>query len=472
MMIAGRDAPMRRAIRLPHATAMVVGTILGASIFVQPSEITGRIHSVGGVFTVWAFSGLLTLFGALICAELSSIHAGTGGVYVYLREALSPAIAFLWGWAMFWTMHSGIIAAIAVVFARYLAYFLPGFQGVPVLLLRVPWVPGASVSLGHQEVAAVGVILVLSAVNYAGVRQGSLLQSLFTLVKVMAVVLIIAAGFIFGRDLPGHFEVSGEFKRGVSLNDFGLAMVAGLFAFGGWHMVTYNAEETVDPKRTIPRSLIIGTLVVTLCYLALNAVYMYVLPLEEVAASPRIAADAADRLFGGGGGAIMAGLVAFSSFGALSGIILAGPRVYLAMARDRLLFGWVDAVHSRYRTPHRAILLQALWSSALVLTGTYRALFARVIYTEWIFFGLLAVCVFVLRRRPECRREYSVPGYPWVPALFALASFGIVANHVLSDIRDHGIWTDTGGLNQSLTGLAIVLAGLPVYYCWAGRKGR
>jgi APA family basic amino acid/polyamine antiporter len=237
-------------------------------------------------------------------------------------------------------------------------------------------------------------------------------------------------------------------------------MVAGLFAFGGWHMVTYNAEETEDPRRTIPRALVIGTLVVTACYIALNAVYLYLLPLDVVASSDRVAADAADAVFGRGGGASMSALVVFSTFGALSGIVLAGPRVYFAMARDGMLPAWVGAVHPRFQTPHRAIVLQASWACVLVGTGSYRVLFTRVVYTEWIFFGLMAVGLFLLRRRADLRRDYSVWGYPLVPAIFALSAFAIVANQVVAEPV------------ESLTGLGLVLVGLPVYHFWARRGYR
>ena len=294
-------------------------------------------------------------------------------------------------------MHSGIIAAIAVVCARYVAYFVP---------------------LGDLGIRAVGVtvILILSAVNYVGVRHGSTLQMLFTLGKVIAILAIIVLGFALAPPTPEPaFETAQEagaasgssFSELAHPREFMLALIAGLFAFGGWHMVTYNAEETVDPRRTIPRALLFGTLIVTFCYIALNAVYLHVLPLETVVSSTRVAAAAADVLFGFGGGAMMSALVVFSTFGALSGIILAGPRVYYAMARDGLLFDWIAEIHPEYRTPHRAIVAQAIWSAILVSTGTYRALFTRVIYTEWIFFGLMAIGLFALRRRPELRRDYS-----------------------------------------------------------------
>lgn len=437
-------AQLERAMGLPHATALVVGTIIGASIFVQPSEITGQVPTTLGVYGVWAVCGVLTLFGALVCAELASTFPESGGVYVYLREAYSPAVGFLWGWAMFWTMHSGIIAAIAVVCARYADFFL-------------------ELGPGGQQATAVASILVLSVVNYVGVRHGSVLQTAITAGKLVAIGAMIVLGFSLGGEAHQAASVASpalaDVDRSFGLGDFSLALVAGLFAFGGWHMVTYNAEETREPERTIPRALIAGTLVVTLCYVLLNAVYLYVLPMATVASSDRVAADAADAVFGRGGGALMSGLVVFSTFGALSGIVLAGPRVYFAMARDGLLFRWLGEVHDVYRTPHRAIALQAFWSSVLVLTGTYRTLFTRVIYTEWIFFGLMAIGLVLLRRRVGPTRGYSVWGYPVVPIAFAVSAFAIVANQVAS------------APIESAIGLGLVLVGLPVYLIWGRAAG-
>jgi APA family basic amino acid/polyamine antiporter len=427
---------LRRSIGLVHATAMVVGTIIGASIFVQPSEITGRVPSIAGIFLVWALSGVLTLFGALVCAELASAFPESGGVYVFLRRAFSPWLGFLWGWAMFWSMHSGIIAAIAVVFARYVAFFVPlGDTGI--------------------RVVAIAAVMALSAVNYLGVAHGSRVQALFTIGKVLAIAVLIAGGFLFGSSAGAHFAAEQGLEWwAIPARDYALALIAGLFTFGGWHMVTYSAEETVNPRRTIPLALLIGVLVVTICYIALNAAYLYVLPLERVAASTRIAADAASVLVGPWGAAAMSALVVFSTFGALNGIILAGPRVYFAMARDGLLFRWVAGIHPRFETPHRAIALQAVWSSVLVATGTYRQLFTRVIYTEWIFFGLMAIGLFLLRRRAGYAPDYRTWGYPFAPAVFAVASFVIVANQIATDPV------------ESATGLLLVVLGLPIYAIW------
>ena len=413
---------------------MVVGTIIGASIFVQPSMVSGA-GSPRVVLLIWAFAGLLTLIGALVCAELSSAFPSTGGVYVYLRTAYSPALAYLWGWAMFWVMHSGIIAAIATVFARYLGHFVPmGDAGT--------------------RIAAVGAIVGLSAVNYFGVRPASALQTFFTLIKVAAVVAIVVMGlsFVVRSDapwdsgaimlLPGHLAPS---------------LIAGLFAFGGWHMVTYAAEETDNPTRTIPRALMIGTIAVTVAYIAINWAYLAVLPQATVVGSSRVAADFADAVIGRGGADILSVLVILSTLGGMTGIILSGPRVYLAMANDGLLFRWLGALHPQHRTPHVAIILQAVWSSVLVLSGTYRALFTRVVYTEWIFFALMAASLFFLRRRKDYAPAYRLPAYSFWCALFILSSGWIVVDQLISQPKD------------GLIGLGIVLAGLPVYWIWTRR---
>ena len=435
---------LSRSITPLHATALVVGIIIGASIFVQPSVITGAVPTVEGVYSVWIVSGILTLFGALIAAELASAYPHAGGVYVFLREAFSPAVAFLWGWAMFWTMHTGIIAVIAMVFARYMSFFLPvGDVGLRVL---------ATIAVGA-----------LTAVNYVGVRQGSLVQTTLTILKVGAVVAIIAVAFILGPrnglSAPqlAHSAAPSATNTPFTFSQFPLAVVAGLFAFGGWHMVTYAAEETREPERTIPRALVVGVMIVTVCYIALNAAYFHVLLPGKIASSSRVAADAADAVLGTGGAAFMSAVVAVSTFGALNGVILSGPRAYLAMARDGLLVSWAAAIHPRFHTPHRAILLQGAWAVILVSTGTYRALFTRVVYTEWIFFALMAWGLIRLRRRAEYTPAYRVWGYPVVPIIFILCSAYIVINQIIADATN------------ATTGLAFVAVGLPVYY-WLSRK--
>lgn len=424
-----------RSIGLTQATAMVVGTIIGASIFVQPSEVSREVPSFAGMLAVWLAAGALTWFGASLCAELSSVYPATGGVYVFLREMYSPATAFLWGWAMFWSMHSGIIAAIAMVFGRYLASIVPlGDAGV--------------------RLAAMGAIVVLTAINYAGVRPGSAVQTGLTLLKVAAVAGLLTLLMVMGTPrLPAG---TGPVEAGAFLR----ALVAGLFAFGGWHMVTYAAEETREPQLTIPRALTLGTGLVVAIYLALNAAYLLVLPAERVLTSTRIAYDAALATAGSGVASAIAVLVVVSSLGAVSGIILAGPRVYLAMAQDGALFAWMGALHPRFRTPHLALAAQAAWSCVLVWSGTYGTIVTRVVYTEWIFFAALALGVLRMRRHPAYRPAFRAAGFPAAPLLFAAVCAAIVVNQIRTDPV------------TSLSGLALVGAGLPVYYLWGRMHAR
>lgn len=412
---------------------MVAGTIIGASIFVQPSEIARHLDTRTDIMLAWAVCGVLTLFGALVCAELASAYPQPGGVYVFLREAFSPLAGFLWGWAMFWSVHSGIIAAIAMVFARYASGLLPSaWQGD--LAIRT---------------VAVTVIVVLSAVNYVGVRAGGRLQTALTIAKVAAIVLLVVAGFAVDVSVPPAAVDNAAESR---ISPFMLALVAGLFAFGGWHMVTYTAGETTMPARTIPVALLAGVAIVTACYILLNLVYLRLLPLETVRSSTRIAADAADAMFGRGGAELLSVLVLVSALGSLTGIILTGPRMYFAMAQNGEAPGALAHVHPRYRTPGAAIVAQGIWASVLAATGAYRELFTRVVYTEWIFFALMAAGLFVLRRRPDYNPPYRAMGYPFVPILFILSSAFIVVHQVVVDPREATI------------GLGAVALGVPVYY--------
>lgn len=428
---------LKRAIGLPGATALVVGTIIGSSIFVQASELTSLVPDPALVILAWAVAGVLTLIGALVCAELSSAFPRTGGVYIFFKEIYSPTLGFIWGWAMFWTMHSGILAAIATVFARYAGYFV-------------------ELDVTGQRLVAVSAILVLSAINYRGVTFGASLQSAFTLVKVLAVMAIMIVGFALFRGAPA--AAATEALPPVTFANFLLAVGAGLFAYGGWHMVTYTAEETVDPTRTIPRSLLIGIIVVTLCYMGLNAVYLMVLPVRDVMASSRVAADTFEVLVGPGAAGVISALVMFSSFGALNGIVLVGPRVYYQMAQDGLWFKFKGHLHPEFQTPDRAIIAQAVWASVLVMTGSYRALFTRVIYTEWIFFALLALGVIIMRRRKHYTPAWRMALVPAAPILFIVVSLMIVVNQIRVDV------------SSAAMGLGIVATGFPAYYLWARRR--
>jgi APA family basic amino acid/polyamine antiporter len=421
----------RRSLTLPHATAIVAGIIIGASVFIQPSEITRLVPNARGIMLVWLAAGALTLCGALVCAELAAAFPETGGVYVFLKKTLSPALGFLWGWAMFWSIHSGIVAALAVILARYAGYFIP-------------------LSEAGTRALAIAAVLILSLVNYLGVKPGGAVQLILTVAKLVAILGMVTLLFAFGR--VSALAVFAPAGHPVSLSAYGQAIAAGLFAFGGWHMVTYAAGETQEADRTIPRALLIGTFIVTGTYILLNVAYLSVLPLGEVATSPRVGAAAMERALGVQAGGAMAALVVLSAAGSLNGIILAGPRVYYAMAQDGLAFRWLAAVHPRRQTPYLAIAAQAAWSCVLVVTNSYRQLFTRVVYTEWIFFALLAAGLFVLHRRAGYRPRLLVHGYPIVPALFIVASAGIVIAQIYANR-----W-------ESALGLGLLLLGLPVYF--------
>jgi len=328
-------------------------------------------------------------------------------------------------------MHSGILAIIATIFARYAGYFVELDQT-------------------GQRMVAVGAIVVLSAVNYVGVKFGGRVQTAFTVAKVLAVFAIMLVGWSLSGSVPPPQapEVS------ISAANFLLAVGAGLFAFGGWHMVTYTAEETINPTRTIPRSLVIGIVVVTVCYMGLNAVYLQILPIEQVMKSERVAADVFELLLGTGAAGVISAVVMFSSFGALNGIVMVGPRVYYQMAQDGLWFRFKGHLHPKFQTPDRAMIIQAIWASVLVMTGTYRDLFRRVIYTEWIFFALLALGVMLMRRRPGYAPAWRMPLVPVAPILFIVVSLMIVVNQIRVNPLDAAI------------GLAIVATGFPAYYLW------
>lgn len=434
---------LRRTIGVGRATAMVAGIIIGASIFVQPSQVTGQVPSATGVLAVWLGAGLLTMIGALVIAELASAWPKTGGVYVFLKRAYSPGVAFLWGWAMFWTMHTGIVAAIAMVFAKYVGSFV-------------------TLDEMQKRLVAIGAVVALSALNYVGVRYASAAQAILTAIKVLAIVAIIGIAFTMGGAAHAHAAAAPVASMPpLTLRAIVNAMIAGLFAFGGWHMVSYSAEETIDPVRTIPRSLILGTLTVTVLYVALNAAYLYVLPIAQVSASDRVAADLAGAISPGGGSAqLISALVILSTLGAANGVLLAGPRVYLAMANDGVLFRWLGTVHARFRTPHRAIVLQAAWAAVLIATNTFRALFTRVVYTEWVFFALLASALFFLRTRPDYSPVYRLRYHRLLAGLFVACSATIVVTQIVTDPK------------ESITGLLLVLSGAPVYYLWTRQRNQ
>ncbi len=434
---------LRRDLGAFDATMVVVGGIIGGGIFINPYLAAQRLPTAAWVLAAWAFGGVVALAGALAFAELAALVPSAGGEYAYLREAYHPVVGFLFGWASLVMIQGGGLGAVAITFAQY--------------LLRMLGAPG-----GDARPIAVASILLLALVNVAGVKPGSRLLNTFVLLKVAALAVLILGGlFLVGRLGAAHAGPSDVSRPSASVLAFGAALVPILFSYGGWQSANALAEEIRDPKRTLPRALFAGTLIVLVCYLLANVFYLATLGRDGLAATTAPAADAARRLFGPGAEKWIAAAIAISSFGFLDLTLLAPTRIYYAMSRDGAFIPALARLHPRFGTPHRAILLQAGWAVVLVLTGTYGGLVDSVVFADWIFFALTVAGVIRLRRRiPLERREpgaYRSPAYPFFPILFLAASALVLAGVVHSNPLRSGI------------GVVLLAAGLPIYAAYAGR---
>ena len=423
------------------STAIVVGTIIGSGIFLVPHNVALQVGSPGNLFAVWVVGGLLSLAGALSLAELGAALPEAGGVYVYLREAYGRSFAFLYGWGMLLVIQSGSVATLAVAFGIYSNEFLP------LSPLERKWVAAAVVAL-------------LTIVNVLGVRAGSAVQALFTLGKLGGLAIIVGSAVLAGGVRPLTASLPLPTPQ-TTLRSFGIALIGVLWAYEGWHMLSFTAGEVKNPEHVLPRSYLVGTLIVVLAYLSANLAYLRVLTLPALAEHQRVAAAAMAILAGPRGTLFVSALILCSIFGALNGTILTGPRAYFAMARDGVFFAAVGCVHPRFKTPALAVLLQGALSIALAVSGTYEQLFTYVIFSAWIFYGAAVMAVVVLRRqRPNLERPYRIWGYPVVPIAFALAALVIVANTLVTRPR------------EAFIGLGTILLGLPIYSAWRRRGER
>jgi APA family basic amino acid/polyamine antiporter len=434
---------LRRALGTFDATMVVVGGIIGAGIFINPYLVAERLPSAGWILGAWAFGGLVALAGAFAFAELAALFPAAGGEYAYLREAYHPVVGFLFGWASLVMIQGGGLAAVAITFAQY--------------LLRLSGAPGVD-----ARPFAVGALVVVALVNYAGVKLGSRLLNALVLLKVGALAVLIGGGLLLARGLPAAPPIAAASRPSASLLAFGAALVPILFSYGGWQNANTLAEEIREPRRTLPRALLAGTFLVLAVYLLVNVVYLATLGRDGLASTQTPAADAVQRLFGSGADRWIAAAIAVSTFGFLDLTLLGPTRIYYAMSRDGVFFPGLARLHPRFGTPHRAILLQAVWAIVLVLTGTYGGLVDSVVFADWIFFALTVAAVIFFRRRfPVARREpgaYLSPGYPYLPLLFLAASALVLAGVVRSNPV------------RSALGAVLLAAGLPIYYAYAGRR--
>ena len=460
------EGQFRRELGVFDAGAIVAGSMIGSGIFIVSADVARTVGSPGWLLLVWGFTAVVTILGALSYGELAAMMPRAGGQYVYLREAYSPLLGFLYGWTLFLVIQTGTIAAVAVAFAKFLGVLI-SWVSAQNTLLQI-----GSVSFSTQRVVAIGVIVLLTWSNSRGLREGKIVQNVFTSAKVLVLLLLILLGLVFARDataVRANFTAPWP-ESPVSLSFLmlvGGAMVGPLFSSDAWNNVTFTAGEVKNPRRTLPLSLVGGTGAVMVLYLLTNVAYLSLLPLDGIetgvtvaergiqyAAEDRVATAATSVIFGPRAEAIMAVAIMVSTFGCLNGLILAGPRLYYAMAQDRLFFARAGHLNDA-GVPAGGLWLQMLWASILTLSGTYGNLLDYVVFAALLFYVLTVIGLFLLRyKRPEAERPYQVSGYPWVPGLYIVAASAMMLN--LLFVKPAYTWP----------GLLIVLTGGPVYFLW------
>ena len=469
-----------KAMTLTDATMLVAGSMIGSGIFIVSADIARSVGSPFWLIAVWLLTGVITLLGALAYGELAAMYPRAGGQYVFLRESMGPLMGFLYGWTLFTVIQTGTIAAVAVAFGRFLGVLIPAIGPE-----RFAWFPQLNIStaggpvelgLSPQRLIALISIWVLTWVNLRGVREGKMVQTTLTVVKTGALALLILLGLTLGRNasaISANFS-GGSFVGSVDLGyafvlAFGAALVGSLFSSDAWNNVTFAAAEVKNPQRNLPMALVLGTGLVSALYVLANFAYLSTLPLAgspegatvlergiQHATQDRVGTAAAEVIFGGSGTVLMAVAILISTFGCNNGLILAGARVYYAMARDGLFFRRAGRLNER-AVPAAGLIIQSIWVSLLCLTGTYGQLLNYVIFAALVFYVLTTIGLFILRaKRPDAQRPYKAVGYPVLPALYiALASIVAVVLLLAPKTR-----------TEALSGLAVVIIGVPVFFIW------
>jgi basic amino acid/polyamine antiporter, APA family len=425
------SADLPRRLGLFDAAAIVVGTTIGAGIFIVPNLVARALPSAPWMVAVWIFTGVLSCLGAMAYAELGAMMPATGGPYVFLRESYGPLLAFLSGWTYFFVIISASLAWLAITFATYLGQF---------------------VALGPiaSKAVALALIAAVTAINYRGVKLSSTVLNVFTLMKVVGLAVLVGAAFV----VPPAASAAAP----VTVSGFGVAMIACLTAYDGWISLSAVAGEVKDPKRNLPLAAAIGVGTVIFLYVVVNMAYLRVLGAGGIAAADRVGAAAAGRALGPAGAAFVSVTALFSIVGSANGWSLAAPRLFFAQARDGLIFQSLALVHPRFETPYVSVTVLGLWAALLAVTGTYENLAAYAMYATWAFYLLTVLGLVALRHRQPLRpRPYRMSGYPVTLALFALAALGFLINTFVS----------TPG--PAITGTLIMLAGVPVYFWWKSR---
>ena len=464
------------------AVMLVAGGVIGSGIFRKAGVMAAQVGSPEVLLGVWLIAGIISLLGALSNAELAAMMPHTGGQYVYLERAYGPFVAFLYGWALFAVIQTGSIAALSYVFAEYTTQIAPlpeASESLARITFHLPLIGDIAPfkELGVKGLAAL-VIVALTAVNYLGVRFGGLVQNIFSVAKMAAMLGLVMLVLL----TPGAGQFTNLTTESTVIHPTGLAFWAAIvaalqgafWAYDGWHKITYIGDELKSPQRDLPRSLILGILLVTGLYLLLSAIYSYVLPIDEMAKSKLVAADVAERCFAGGGKWI-AVAVMLSTFGAANAVILTSARVYFSMAGGGMFPRVIGQTHPRFRTPAASLVAQAAWSIALLFSGTFDTLTDTLIFVSWFFYAANAWAVVVLRRRePDAPRPFKVPGYPYVPVLFVAFGLIYLVLTLGNDVAAYRKAVAAGqpALLNSALGTALVLGGTPIYFFYRWKKSQ
>jgi basic amino acid/polyamine antiporter, APA family len=445
-----------KGLGLLDSTTLVMGSMIGSGIFIVAADIARQVQSPGLLITTWIVTAALTLIAALSYGELAAAMPQAGGQYVYLREAFGPLYGFLFGWTMFLVIQTGTIAAVAVAFAKYSGVFFPGISAQNYLF------GSGRMGVTTQQLLGIAIVVLLTFVNTRGIRAGATVQNVFTVAKTAALLGLVLLGFAVGRNPEAVAQNFNDFWRNSS--DFlsvvrlvGVAMVGSLFSSDAWNNVTFTAGEVRNPRRNLPLSLALGVAIVSALYIACNFVYLNVLPLDAIQHAPedRVATAAVARMLGPSAVQVMAAAIMISTFGCTNGLILAGARVYYAMALDRLFFRQAGELDARFHAPVFALVIQCIWACLLTLSGSYGDLLDYVIFAVLLFYMLTIAGIFVLRRkRPDLERPYRAFGYPVLPAMYIVVA-GVIEILLL-------IYKPT----YTFPGLGIVLLGVPVYFLW------
>jgi len=457
-----------RAISRLDATALVVGSMIGSGIFIVSAEILRQVQTPGFLLLVWGLSGVATLLGALTYGELAAMYPKAGGQYVYLREGISPLFGYLYGWTLFVVIQTGTIAAVAVAFARFTSVLVPALSPNVFLGSTISFpqpIGDIQVGLSAQRIFAILSIALLTWINVRGVRTAAFIQTSLTVIKTAALAALILLGVSVGRNAAaiaanfgGGFWPAGGLTL-AALPVIGGAMVGSLFSMDAWNNVGFASGELKNPEKDIPFAMAVGVLVVTTLYVLANVAYLNVLPADAIAHAPqdRVGTAALQAMFGNPGLYIMAVAIMISTFGCNNGLILSGARVYYAMARDNLFFQSAAVLHPQYKTPAVALVVQAVWTCVLCLSGTYSQLLNFVIFAAVAFYTVTAIGLFRLRRRlPAVPRPVRAPGYPWLPAVYVVLT-GLIAVDLL---------VQPATRTYATLGLGLVLLGVPVYFLW------